>query len=125
MAIEKADSNAVGAGRNHRRGSSVGGGGGRRRGFVGRSLDRVFGRRRVVPHDDEPLVRFQCTKPNGGDALQTDAGSCLKCQRLASAVADLQSEDLAEAQAAHDAAAADARELHCANAALGGKVCTH
>ena len=46
------------AGREHRRGSSVGGGGGgRRRGFVGRSLDRVFGRRRVAPYDDEPLVR--------------------------------------------------------------------
>jgi hypothetical protein len=46
------------AGRDHRRGSSVGGGGGgRRRGFVGRSLDRVFGRRRVAPHDDELLVR--------------------------------------------------------------------
>ena len=37
---------------------------------------------------------------------------------------NLQSEDMAEAQAAHAAAAADARELHCANAALGGKVCT-
>jgi hypothetical protein len=36
----------------------------------------------------------------------------------------LQSDDLEEAWAAHEAAAADARELHCANAALGGKVCT-
>ena len=51
---------AAAAGRDHRRGSSVGGGGGgggRRRGFVGRSLDRVFGRRRVAPHDDDVLVR--------------------------------------------------------------------
>lgn len=37
---------------------------------------------------------------------------------------DVQSEDLEEARAAHEAAAADARELHCANAALGGKACT-
>ena len=35
----------------------------------------------------------------------------------------VQSEDMAEARAAHGAAAADARELHCAHAALGGKVC--
>lgn len=36
----------------------------------------------------------------------------------------LQSGDLAEAQAEYDQAAANVRELHCANAALGGKVTT-
>ena len=39
-------------------------------------------------------------------------------------VDEAQSEDMTEAQAAHEAAAAAAREVHSANAALGGKVCT-